>query len=53
MNILLKIFRLVKRYQLSESVNQPKALQAEGRNFLTTVHDPSSLMGESVRIPEK
>ena len=26
--------------------NQPKALQAEGRNFLTIVHDPSSLMGE-------
>ena len=26
--------------------NQPKALQAEGKNFLTFVHDPSSLMGE-------
>ena len=26
--------------------NQPKALQAEGRNFLTFVHDPSSLMGK-------
>ena len=26
--------------------NQPKALQVEGRNFLTFVHDPSSLMGE-------
>ena len=26
--------------------NQPKALQAEGRNFLTFMHDPSSLMGE-------
>ena len=26
--------------------NQPKALQAEGNNFLTFVHDPSSLMGE-------
>ena len=26
--------------------NQPKALQAEGRNFLTIVHDPSSLIGE-------
>ena len=23
---------------------EPKALQAEGRNFLTFVHDPSSLM---------
>ena len=26
--------------------NQPKALQAEGRNDLTIVHDTSSLMGE-------
>ena len=26
--------------------NQPKALQAEGMNFLTFLHDPSSLMGE-------
>ena len=26
--------------------NQPKALQAKGMNFLTIVHDPSSLMGE-------
>ena len=26
--------------------NQPRALQAEGRNFLTFVHDPSSLMSE-------
>ena len=26
--------------------NQPKALQAEGKNFLTFVYDPSSLMGE-------
>ena len=26
--------------------NQPKALQAEGRNFLTFLHDSSSLMGE-------
>ena len=24
--------------------NQPKALQAEGKNFLTFVHDPSSLV---------
>ena len=39
-------FRLVGRNQLSKSENQPKALQTEGRNFLTTVHDPSSLMGE-------
>ena len=26
--------------------NQPKALQVEGKNFLTFVHDPYSLMGE-------
>ena len=26
--------------------NQPKVLQVERRNFLTFVHDPSSLMGE-------
>ena len=26
--------------------NQLKALQAEGMNFITFVHDPSSLMGE-------
>ena len=26
--------------------NQPKALHAEGRNFLTIVRDPSSLMSE-------
>ena len=26
--------------------NQPKTLQAEGKNFLTFVHDPSSLMRE-------
>ena len=32
--------------RLSESENQPKALQAEGMNFLTIVHDPSSLMSE-------
>ena len=32
--------------QLLESKNQSKTLQAEGRNFLTIVHDPSSLMGE-------
>ena len=25
--------------------NQPKALQAKGRNFLTFVHDLTSLMG--------
>ena len=32
--------------QSPKSENQPKALQAEGRNFLTIVHDPSSLMDE-------
>ena len=26
--------------------NQPKALKAEGRNFLTIVHGPSFFMGE-------
>ena len=26
--------------------NQPKALHAEARNFLTFVHDPFSLMGK-------
>ena len=26
--------------------NQPKALQAEGRNFLTLVYDSTSLMGK-------
>ena len=26
--------------------NQPKALQVEGKNFLTFVHHPSSLTGE-------
>ena len=41
-----KFFRLVERNQLSESENQPKPLQAEGRNFLTMVHDPSSLICE-------
>ena len=37
---IAKILRLTTRYQLSESENQPKALQEEGRNFLTIVHDP-------------
>ena len=26
--------------------NQPKVVQVGGRNFLTFVHDPSSLMGD-------
>ena len=30
--------------------NQPKALQAEGMNFLTIMHDPPSLMGECKKI---
>ena len=42
----IEFFRLVERNQLPKSENQPKALQAEGRNFLTIVHDPSSLMDE-------
>ena len=41
-----EFLRLTKRNQLSKSENQPKALQAEGRNFLTIVHDLSSLMSE-------
>ena len=38
-----EFFRLKKRNQLPKSKNQPKTLQAEGRNFLTIIHDPSSL----------
>ena len=41
-----KFLRLVERNQLPKSENQSKALQVEGRNFLTIVHDPSSLMDE-------
>ena len=37
-------FRLVERNQLPKSENQPKALQTEGRNFLTIIHDPFSFM---------
>ena len=40
----VELLRLVERNQLLKSVNQPNALQAKGRNFLTIVHDPSSLM---------
>ena len=36
--------RSVERNQLPKTEIQPKALQAEGRNFLTIVHDPCSLM---------
>ena len=43
---IAKFLRLTKRNQLSESKNQPKALQTERRNFLTIVHDSSSLMSE-------
>ena len=32
--------------------NQPKALQAKGRNFLTFVHDPYSIIGECKEIRE-
>ena len=42
----VEFFRLVERNQLPKSENQPKTLQAEGRKFLTIVHDPSSLMDE-------
>ena len=48
-----EFFKLVKRNQLPESENQSKALQEEGKNFLAIVHDPSSIMGESVRGPKK
>ena len=37
---------LVERNQLSESENQPKTLQVEGRNFPTIVLNSSSLMGK-------
>ena len=40
-----EFLKLTERNQILESENQPKALQAEGRNFLIIVHDPSSLMG--------
>ena len=40
---IIEFFKLAERNQLSESKNQPKALQVEGRNFLTIVHNPSSL----------
>ena len=42
----VEFLKLIERNQLLESEKQPKALQAEGRNFLIIVHDPSSLMGE-------
>ena len=38
--------------QLSKSENQPKTLQEERRNFLTIVHNPSSLMGECKETQE-
>ena len=45
-NEYTKFFRLAKRNKLPKSENQLKALQAEENNFVTIVHDPSSLMGE-------
>ena len=48
----VEFLRLTKRNRLLESENQPKALQAEGRNFLTILHDPSSLMGKSKETQE-
>ena len=45
-----EFLRLTTRNQLSESENQPKALQAKGMNFLTIVHDKSSLMSECKEI---
>ena len=41
-----EFFKLTERNHLPKSENQPKALQVKGRNFLTIVHDPCSLMGE-------
>ena len=48
----VEFLRLRKRNRLLESENQPKALQVEGRNFLTIVHDPSSLMRNSKETQE-
>ena len=45
-------FRLVEGNQLSKSEKQPKDLQAEGRNFLTIMHDSFPLMGECKEIRE-
>ena len=45
-----EFLRLTTRNQLSESENQPEALQAKGMNFLTIVHDKSSLMSECKKI---
>ena len=44
--------RLTKRNQLPKSENQPKTLQAEERNFLTIIYDPSSLMCECKETQE-
>ena len=41
-----EFLKLTKKNQLSESENQPKALQTEGRNFLTVVIDSFSLIGD-------
>ena len=41
-----EFLKLTKGNQLPENENQPKALQAKGRNFLTIVYDPTSLMSE-------
>ena len=46
MNILLFYFRLADRNHLPKTKNQLKALQVEGVNFLTVVHDASSVMGQ-------
>ena len=40
----VEFFRLTERNQLLKSENQPKDLQVKGRNFLTIVHNPSSIM---------
>ena len=49
---IVKFLKLEDRNQLPESENKPKALQVEGRNFLTIVHDSSSLMSECKETQE-
>ena len=44
--------RLAEGNHLPKSENQPKTLQAKGRNFLTTIHESSSLMGECKETKE-
>ena len=43
---IVEFFRVAESNQLPKNENQPKTLQAKGSNFLTIVHDPSSLRDE-------